>query len=278
MNRITKIIAAATSFAVASVFFSLNANAGAVLDRVLTTKTLTVATSSNWANYSFLNDRHELDGYEIDITKGVAKHLGVEITFVTPSWDIITAGNWAARWDVAMGMMTPTKARAEKFAFPAVYAYVREVAVVHNDSKATKLSDLDGKVVGVGAATTDEMYAHHNLTPDWIDAKPIQYQFTPSEVKAYGTSDLGLADLRLGDGVRLDAFLFDEPTAREAVKAGYPIRILDGAMFSAPGAIAIEKGDKEFSDKIAAAIESMRDDGTLSKMSIKWFGIDYSRE
>ncbi|MES0039762.1 amino acid ABC transporter substrate-binding protein, partial [Mesorhizobium sp. M0046] len=33
-------------------------------------------------------------------------------------------------------------------------------------------------------------------------------------------------------------------------------------------------GDKEFSDKVAAATKSMREDGMLSKLSIKWYGSD----
>ncbi|RWK11049.1 transporter substrate-binding domain-containing protein [Mesorhizobium sp.] len=270
--------AAVASLAVASIALSTAANAGAVLDRVLATKTLTAAVATDWPKQSFLNDNHELDGNDIDVVKGIAKYLGVELKFVTPSWDVIVAGNWEGRWDIAMGGMTPTKARAEKFSFPAIFTHLRSVVVVHKDSKAEQLSDLDGKTVGANLNTTDEYYVRHTLKPEWLGAKPIEFKFTPGEVKTYESYTTGLADLRLGDGVRLDAFVMSDVAAKDAIKAGNPIKQLGDTLYSAPGAIATLRGDKEFDDKVAAAIKSMKDDGTLSKLAIKWYGVDLSAE
>ncbi|WP_210328543.1 transporter substrate-binding domain-containing protein [Mesorhizobium amorphae] len=92
----------------------------APLDRVLATKTLTVAVGTDWGKMSFLNDKHELDGSDVDIANAIAKYLGVKAKFVTPAWVFITAGEWEGRWDMAMGQLTPTKARAEKLSFPVV--------------------------------------------------------------------------------------------------------------------------------------------------------------
>ncbi|MER8646421.1 transporter substrate-binding domain-containing protein [Mesorhizobium sp. M1252] len=276
MNKPVAMLTAAASCAIAALTFSPVAWAGEVLDRVLTTKTLTVAVGTDWGPMAHLNEKHELEGDDVDVAKGIAKYLGVDIKLVTPAWDVITAGQWEGRWDIAMGQMTPTVARAEKFDF-ATYFYGPTAAIVHKDSKATKLSDLAGKVIGVQSGSVGESYANHSFTPGWLNAKPIQYEFTPGQVKVYGSSNISFDDLRLGDGVRLDAVLGDDTIAREAIKSGYPIKVL-GPVFSAPGAIAILKGDKEFSDKVSAAVKSMRDDGTLSKLSIKWFGVDYSIE
>lgn len=273
MNRLIGIMAAAASLAVALV--AIPANAGAVLDRIMSGKTLKVAVGADWPPMSFLNDKGQLDGYDVDVAKGIAQYLDVQVQFVTPGWDVITAGKWAGRWDLAMGQMTPTKARTEKFDFPAVYIYARAAAAVHKDSKASKLSDLEGKVIGVVANTPLEMYANHNLKLDWMDAPTeVKYQFTPGKVKTYESTNLALDDLRLGDGVRLDAVLTGDSQLRNAIKAGYPIKLLGDSLFSAPQGLATLPGDKEFDDKIAAAIKSMRDDGTLSKLSIKWYGVD----
>ncbi|MER9350505.1 transporter substrate-binding domain-containing protein [Mesorhizobium sp. M0227] len=279
MNKLVTTIAVAASLVVASVACSATANAGAVLDKVLNTKTLTVAVGTDWGKMSFLNDKHELDGYDIDVAKGIAEKLGVKVNFVTPGWDIIASANWQGRWDMAMGQMTPSKARTEKLAFPAVYFYEKAVAVVHKDSKATKLSDLDGKVVGVASGNTQQLYANHNLVPDWLGAKPIEYKFKVGQLKTYESTNIAFDDLRLGDGVRLDAVLADGTIADNAIKAGYPIKVLGDPLYSAPGAIPVQLGDKEFSEKISTAVESMKADGTLSKLSKKWYdGIDYSVE
>ncbi|MDX8449891.1 transporter substrate-binding domain-containing protein [Mesorhizobium captivum] len=278
MNNLIRMIAAAAALAVASVALSPKANAGAVLDKVIAKNTLTVATGVDWGTLSFLNEKKELDGFDVDVVKGIAQRLGVQVQFVTPGWDLIAAGKWQGRWDVALGGMTPTKARAEKFDFPAIYLYFRRIALVHKDSKATKLSDLDGKVVGVAVNTTEEYYANHTLTPDWVNAQPIHFEFTPGQVKTYESNRIAYDDLRLGDGVRLDAVIMGEQELPELIKAGYPFKQLGAPLFSSPGAVVIERGDKEFGEKIAAAIQSMRDDGTLSQLSVKWYGVDYTTE
>ncbi|MER9362731.1 transporter substrate-binding domain-containing protein [Mesorhizobium sp. M0500] len=277
MNKLMTVITAAASLAFAYVACAATANAGAVLDKVLNTKTLTVAVGTDWGVMSSLNDNRELVGYDIDVAKGIAEYLGVQVKFITPGWDVIAAGRWSGRWDMAMGQMTPSKSRAEKFAFPAVYVYGRAVALVHKDSKATKLSDLNGKVVGIGSGENTEQYANNTLVADWPGAKPIEFKFKAGEIKSYtGTA---FEDLRLGDGVRLDAVLYTEILALNAIKAGYPMKVLGEPLYSTPGAIAIMPGDKEFNDKIAAAVQSMRDNGTLSKLSMKWYdGVDCTVE
>ncbi|MBA1145221.1 transporter substrate-binding domain-containing protein [Mesorhizobium neociceri] len=283
MNKLMTMIAAAALLAAASLAASPEASAGAVLDNVLATKTLRVAAGTDWGTLSFLNDKHELDGSDVDVANAIAEYLGVKVEFITPAWDIITSGKWEDRWDMAMGEMAPTKARAEKLSFPAVYAYGAVVAAVHRDCKSTKPSDLDGRVIGVTASTVAESYANHSLTQDWVvggqaGAQPIKFQFTPGEIKTYQTDNVALDDLRLGDGVRLDAVLANRSDLRNAIKAGYPLKELDEPLFFSPSAIAILRGDREFSDKIAEAIQKMRDNSTLSKIMIKWYGIDRSVE
>ncbi|RFB86076.1 amino acid ABC transporter substrate-binding protein [Rhizobium leguminosarum bv. trifolii] len=278
MNQIIATLAAAASYALASVALSTSSYAGEVLDRVLATKTLTVAVGTDWGPISHLDEKHELVGIDVDVAKGIAKYLGVEIKFITPGWDIIAAGKWQGRWDLAMGQMIPTKARAEIFDFPSLYLWGPNVAVVHKDSKAAKPADLEGKVIGVPSGTGAEAYANHNYLPGWENAKPVEYQFKPGQVKTYTSTNIALDDLRLGDGVRIQAVLTDDSIARDAIKAGYPLKILEPALFSAPGAIAILPGDKEYHDKVAAAVKEMKDNGTLAELSIKWYGIDYTVE
>lgn len=278
MNRLITKVAVAASLAAGIAAATNVANAGSVLDKVLESKTLTVAVGTDWGKMSFLNDNHQLDGYDIDVAKGVAEHLGVQIKFVTPGWDVIASGQWQGRWEMAMGQMTPTAARAEKFDFPVIYFYDRVVAVVHKDSKATKLADLNGRTIGVAAGSAEESYANHTFAADWEGSAPVRYQFKPGAVKTYASTNVAFDDLRLGDGVRLDAVITVRTVVSDAISAGYPIKLLGDPLYSPPGVIPVLHGDKEFSDKIAAAVQSMKDDATLSKLSIKWYGVDYTTE
>ncbi|MER8880793.1 transporter substrate-binding domain-containing protein [Mesorhizobium sp. M0684] len=271
MNRLMKRFTATASIALASFSFAISAHAGEVLDRVLATKTLKVATAAAFPPSSFMNDKGQLDGFDIEVAKGVAKYMGVEAQFVTPGWDIVTSGKWEGRWDLAMQMFQ-TAARAKLFDFPGIYLYNYMVAVAHKDSRATKSSDLEGKVIGVTAGSAEESYAKHIL--EMYNTPPVKYQFTPGEVKSYESASSAYDDLRLGDGVRIDGFIDEKRTAEAAIKAGYPFKVIGEPLVSAPAAIAVLHDDKEFSEKIAAAIKSMKDDGTLSKLSIKWYGSD----
>ena len=99
------LVAAAIAFLVSP------AMAGETLDRVTSTGTLTMSSDPEYPPQSFLNDANEMDGFDVDVGKEIAKRLGVELKIVTPAWEVITAGGWAGRWDMSVGSMTPAGSR-----------------------------------------------------------------------------------------------------------------------------------------------------------------------
>ena len=46
---------------------------------------------------------NQMAGYDADTGKLVAKRLGVEACFVTPTWSEIISGHWGDRWDISYG-------------------------------------------------------------------------------------------------------------------------------------------------------------------------------
>ena len=272
MKFVPKLIA--LTAAVALPFSALHA--GEALDRIMSTQTLKIATDAEWPPQSFINDDNEMDGFDVDIAKEIASRLGVEAEFVTPAWDVITSGGWAGRWDISVGSMTPTTARAEVLDFPAVYYYTPASFVVHTDSPHQSVSDLNGKNVGTGTGSTFELYLEHDLSIDAEGVPTFEYQVTPGQIVSYETSSIALDDLKLGDGVRMHAVLTSLPTALEAISNGYPLRVLGDPVFYEPLSAATDRGDAELNAKIADAVESMRADGTLAAISEKWYGVDYT--
>ncbi len=252
------------------------AQAGSVLDSIMSKKLIKVATDANWPPQSFINDKNEMDGFDVDVAREIAKRLGVEIEFITPSWDIITAGNWNGRWDLHVGSMTPTKKRAEKLAFPAVYYYTPAAVAVHKSSKISSVEGLSGKKVGTGTGTTFELYLQGDLSIDAAGAPKFDYKISNPIIKSYETSTIALDDLRLGDGVRLDGAVSSLPVFLEAIENGYPIKVVGDPIFYEPLSVTIDLGDKEFDDKLKEIISWMRKDGTLTKISKKWYGVDYA--
>ncbi|WP_371929612.1 transporter substrate-binding domain-containing protein [Phyllobacterium sp. 21LDTY02-6] len=256
---------------------STAAHAGATLDRVMSKKAMVVATNSSWPPQSYLDDNNEMVGFDIDMAKEIGKRLGVEVSFETPDWATLTGGRWQGRYDVGVGSVTPTKARANVIDFASIYYYSPYVYVVHKDSKAASVNDLNGKVIGVETATTSEDFIRRQLEIDAPGLPPIEYKIEPGEVRTFADSMLPFDDLRLGDGVRLDAVIAPEQTAQNAIKNGYPVRIIEGEYaFREPLVVIAEKGDPEWTAKVGETIAAIKADGTLAKLTTKWYGKDYS--
>jgi ABC-type amino acid transport substrate-binding protein len=105
-----------------------------------------VSTDPNYEPQSFLNTTGkrpsdtkcpgdtlttaEMQGFDVDVAKAVGDALAVETCFATPSWDSITAGNWADKWDVSIGSMTINTDRQKILDFSIPYYYTPAVVAV----------------------------------------------------------------------------------------------------------------------------------------------------
>jgi polar amino acid transport system substrate-binding protein len=119
-----------------SLVLAQNSMAGkSVLEEIMDAKTIVVSTDANYAPQSFLNDKGELEGFDVSVAKEVAKRLGVKVKFVTPDWDLITAGKWGKRWDISIGSMTPTKERKNALIFTLPYYSSPAQFAIHKDNK-----------------------------------------------------------------------------------------------------------------------------------------------
>jgi polar amino acid transport system substrate-binding protein len=271
--KFQSMIAAAAALAWA--FAPAASQAGEVLDRVMSNGVMVMSTDPEYPPQSSLNDQNEFEGFDIDVGREIAQRLGVEIEFVTPGWDVLTAGNWAGRWDVSVGSMTPTAARREVLDFPAIYYFTPAALVVHEDNTdITEPADASGKTIGVGIATTYEHYLDKELVIDAEGAPPFEYQIDDADIRTYDTDLLAVDDLRLGDGVRLDAVVTALPTAAGAIDQGFPLKIVGDPLYLEPLSVAIDQGDPEWAATLAEVIAEMHADGTLAELSQKWYGAD----
>jgi polar amino acid transport system substrate-binding protein len=252
---------------------------GDLLDEVMESGVLLVSSDPNYAPQSFLNDAGELDGFDVDVAKVVAERLGVDIEFVTPEWDMVVGGNWSARWDVSIGSMTPTEPRSEVLWFTDPYYYVPASFAVHQDNTdITSVDDLAGKTLGLGTATTYEDYLNGTLA--MMGGGEIAYD-PPSgiDIKPYQTDGDAIQDLALGDGVRLDAVMSAQPTIQTAIDSGVDLKYIGTPAFYEPLIFALDKS-RGPSDRMLAKLNEIlaeiHGDGTLTDLSLEWYGIDYT--
>ena len=252
--------------------------AKSALEEIMDAKTIVVSTDANYAPQSFLNDKGELEGFDVSVAKEVAKRLGVEVKFITPDWDLITAGKWGKRWDISIGSMTPTKERKNALLFTLPYYSSPAQFAVHKDNTTIKtLADLAGKTIGIAGETTNERYLQKDLVIE--DVNIVYQDWEAGKLQTYPTDANHIEDLALGDGVRLDAVFTSKQTLAESIRSGCgkgcPIKLLGDPPYYEPLSFALDKSranSETLVEELNKIIKSMNDDGTLVKLSEQFYG------
>lgn len=256
-----------------------NALAGgkSTLEEIKEAGQILVSTDANYAPQSYLDKNGELEGFDISVAKEVGKRMGVKVRFITPDWDLITAGKWGKRWDISIGSMTPTKERKKALFFTMpYYSSPAQFAVNKANTTIKNINDLAGKKIGVATETTYERYLNHNLQIE--DVKIVYQNWKPGKLVTYPTDANAIEDLALGDGARLDALLSSRQTIAEAIRSGCgngcPIKMVGNPPYYEPLCFALDRS-RPNSDSLVAElnkiIRSMYDDGTLVELSMKFF-------
>jgi len=279
-NRISKPVALAIALlTVASLMLSACGAAGSkdLLSTIKARGTMRVSSDPNYKPQSFLNEKGELDGFDIDVSKEVAKRLGVKVEFLTPDWDAITGGNWGGRWDISVGSMTITPDRKKALFFSTPYYYTPAQFAVPKDSTLASIDDLAGKTVCVGSSTTYEDYLNEKLV---LEGETIIKQVKGAKVQTFSTDVECIQAFQAGRK-EAQALLTAQPTVEEAVKAGAPIKKLGAPVYYEDLAAAMDKNVANSDSFVAAvtkAIEDMHKDGTLTTLSVKWYGVDLTKK
>jgi polar amino acid transport system substrate-binding protein len=259
-----------------ALWLGATAIAGTTLERVNRTRTLNDVVIDYYPPFGFINDKNELDGFDIDVARAMAERLGLKLKLSTPGWETIVAGGWRGRWDLCICSMSPTQERARVLDFPVQYYSSPAVLVVHQDDhRINSIADISGKRVGVGLGSSYENYLNKALVIP--GAPPLSFPFHDVKVIP-GDETITFRNLALGSGVRLDAIVSDLATAQANVAATHVLRIVGGYLYQEPNMVATDKGDPEWNALVASTIKAMKADGTLAKISQRWFKSDITRD
>lgn len=252
-----------------------------LLARVMEDGVIRVSTDPAYPPQSELNEEtNEFEGFDIDVATEIASRLGVEVEWETPEWTAITSGGWSDRWDMSVGSMTVTPERAEVLNFTPAYYYTPASVAVHadNTSISSLETDLDGARVGVCGGCTYDLFLQQTLE---IPGYTFDFIIDEPQIQTYNTDTTAIRDLSLGDGVRLDAVISALPTLERAIDKGEPIKIIGDPVFYEPLAVAFDRGapldPASLVDAVGQIIEEMHSDGTLTELSMRWYGVDLTQ-
>ncbi|WP_213295120.1 transporter substrate-binding domain-containing protein [Paraburkholderia sacchari] len=243
-------------------FVAASAHAEDLLDQAKARGTLRIGLEGTFPPFNSKAPDGELIGFDVDIAKAVAAKMGLKPEFVTTEWSGIIAGLQAGKFDVIVNQVGVTDQRKAALDFSPAYTYSAAQLIQRKDDKRqfTSLEELKGKKLGVGLGTN---YMDMAKSVPGID------------VKTYPGAPEYLRDLAAG---RLDAALNDRLMLAYLLKnSQLPLRT--GAMVGAgnPSAIPFRKSNPKFAKAIDDAMAQLEADGTFTKISDKWFGIDVTK-
>lgn len=232
------------------------------LQRVLDAGKLVIGVDDAYPPMEFRNERNELVGFDIDLAREIGKRLGVEVEWVPTEWSGVILALNAKKFDIILSAMSMTEERAKQVAFSPPYLNQAQVIVVSNRSpKIEGPEDLVGKVVGTQLGSTSEEAARK--------VEGIK------ELKTYNKFTEVFMDLGIG---RLDAAVVDELVGRYYMtqRPGQFTVVAD--LVHEPIGIAFRKEDVTLRERICEIVEEIKADGTMAKISEKWFGADITNK
>ncbi|WJH32024.1 transporter substrate-binding domain-containing protein [Paenibacillus sp. CC-CFT742] len=240
---------------------SNGAQASNELEQIKSAGTMKVGMMGTYAPYNFLNDKKEMDGFDADIAREVAKRLGVEVEFVSQEFSGLIPSLQSKKIDAVISQMTITDERKQALDFSEGYITNQVKIIVKSDNNdITKLEDFKGKTIGVGLGTNDETYLRNEVLPKVGD-------FT---IKTYDDVISSLKDLNAG---RIDATINNLYALKPIVDAnGFDIKAVGEAIKSDQAGIAVRKNNPELVAALNEALQGMKDDGTYNTIFKKWFG------
>ncbi|THF88642.1 amino acid ABC transporter substrate-binding protein [Deinococcus sp. KSM4-11] len=219
---------------------------------------LVLGTDPTFAPFEFKGSDGQIQGFDIDIARAVAKDLGVKLEIRAVGFGALMPQSvTSGRVDMAMSGITITAERGKVVGFSGPYYRSAQVFIVKagNPGKFAWPSDVKGKAIGVQANTTGQFTANDLLKPKG------------ATLKVYDDFAAGLADVRAG---RIAALIGDAPTVDDLKKR------LPGQFDKAGADLAAEDYGMVFakgSDLAAAAnktLARLKANGEYQALLNKW--------
>ena len=251
-------------------------------------KTVKIATEGAYAPWNFTGAGGKLEGFEIDLANDLCNRMKVKCEIVAQDWDGIIPALTAKKYDAIMAGMSITDERKKTIDFAGPYANSPNGFLVAKNSPLAKMPGT-GQAFNLGTQQAAAEKAINDLKP-MLKGKTVGVQTSTihsnfadkylkgtAEIREYKTTEAHDLDLAAG---RIDAVLADstniigtleKPEFKDYVMVGPSIT---GGLLGAGVGVGLRKGETELKKSFEDAIQAAIKDGTIKKLSEKWFKID----
>ncbi len=209
----------------------------------------------------FVGEEGEFTGFDLELAKEVANRLNLEFIPNPISWDAKDLELSSGTIDCIWNGFTMT-GREEDYTFSKPYLNNKQVFVVKKDSKIQSLEDLTGKMIEVQTDSSAEA------------ALKEKKELASTFEKIQTVPDYNTAMMDLEQGA-VDAIAMDEVVAAYQIQSREEnFKILEEEISSELYAIGFLKGNSLLKENVEKVLTEMVNDGTMKKLSKKWFGSD----
>lgn len=233
-----------------------------LLDKIQEAGVIVVGTEGTYSPNSYHDENGDLVGFDVDVARGVADHLGVDIQFVEAEWDSLFASMDSGRVDIVVNEVEYSDERAVKYDFSEPYTYVHgALLVVEDNTDITGFDTLEGK------------RAAQNLTSSWgQEAEGCGAELVSVDSVAEGIELIlsGRADCMLNAETAFYDYLNKHPDT--------PVKIVATTDTTTSSQIPVPKGNERLVAAINEALDDMRASGQLAQLSEQYFGADVTSE
>lgn len=210
--------------------------------------TVRMGTEGAYPPWNFVNDAGDIDGFERELGDELCTRAELTCEWVKNDWDSIIPNLVSGNYDVIIAGMSITDERDEVIDFTQAYT----------PPDPSTFAALDGGVDlmgGVIAAQTGTIQAGYIAE-------------TGATLVEFATPDETVAAVMNGEA---DAVLADASFIDTAVAANSGLMVVGDPVALGGGVgMGIRESDGDLRAKFDAAIQSMKDDGTLNTMIAKW--------
>lgn len=232
--------------------------AGALLTTTYA-ETYVVGSGGTYRPFEYENSDKQLEGFDIDIIKAIAKEENFDIQLINTPWEGIFATLDNGERDIIISGITITDKRKTSVDFSRPYFPAEQVIVTQEGSKVTDLSSLKDHTVGVvNGSTADvvvsEILGRNSTSIRRFDNTPVLLQ----ELYEEGV------DAVIGDVGVVKFYIKNNPTKNFEL-------IYDKAFEPQYFGIAVAKGNAELQQKLNSGLQKIIDNGTYATIYEKWF-------
>mgnify|MGYP002620338085 CR=1 FL=1 len=210
---------------------------------------------------SFPNSYKEGDklvGFDVEVLETVAANLGYTVEWVNSDFSGLMGQLETGKIDTVANVVAVTAERKEKFDFTVPYSYAGVTIVTHVDNTdINTLEDLKGKTVA-GVLGSQNVKNLQNYDPE-------------INVRTYENRDGAQNDVL---NKRVEGYVQSKANLiAEINRKNLPLKFVGDPFHYEDVAFPFVKNDKnkKLIEELNAEIEKLREDGTLKKLSEKYF-------